>query len=92
MEPHRLELVAIPTGTLDCLHRQSFIQCFHEVSRTPLKQFQELDRRGFINYRGSLPQFIPAVITCVEPSELLSGYDQEAVLDLLRPRPQTAIA
>jgi hypothetical protein len=92
IEPHRNELIAIPIGTLDCLHRQSFIQCFHEVTRTPLGEFQDLDRRGFVNWRGCLPQYIADVIRCVENSQLLPEDDQEVVLDLLRPRPFQASA
>ena len=92
IEPHRNELVVIPPGTLDCLYRQSFIQCFHEVTRTPVKEFRELDRRGFLNWRGCLPQFIPDIIRCVEDSQLLPEIDQETVLELLRPRPFEASA
>jgi hypothetical protein len=44
-----------------------------------------LERRGFINYRASLPQFAVAIYQRVKDSELLDGYDQEEVLDLLRP-------
>jgi hypothetical protein len=85
LEPHRREMVEIPVGTIDCLSRRSFIQCFHEVTITRLRDFQDLDRRGFINWRGTAPQFLQAVRECVFRSELLSEYDKDAVLGLLRP-------
>ena len=85
MQPHANEMVEIPKGTVDCLHKTCFIQCFYEVRRTPISEFRDLERRGFINYRASLPQFAVAIYHRVKDSELLDGYDQEEVLDLLRP-------
>jgi len=85
MQPHAHEMVEIPKGTADCFQQVCFIQCFYEVRRTPLPEFRELERRGYIGYRASLPQFVPAIMRCVRDSELLDGYDQDAVIDLLGP-------
>jgi hypothetical protein len=84
-QPHSNEMVEIPKGTVDCLQRVCYIQCFYEVRRTPISKFRELERRGYINYRAFLPQFVPAIVKCVQNSELLDGYDQEAVIDILGP-------
>ncbi len=92
MQPHANEMVEIPRGTTDCLNRQCFIQCFYEVRRTPIAAFRELERRGYINYRASLPQFAPAILTAVRNSELLDGYDQEAVLEALERQVDSARA
>src|SRR6267154_1775774 len=75
MLPHANEMVRIPKGTIDCLHKDSFIQCFYEVRRTPLSDFRELERQGYINYRASIPQFVPGILKCVEGSELLAQND-----------------
>jgi hypothetical protein len=85
MQPHAQEMVEIPRGTVECLQKTSFIQCFYEVQRTPISDFRDLERRGCINYRASLPQFAPAILERVEDSQLLDGYDQDSVIELLRP-------
>jgi hypothetical protein len=84
-QPHANEMVEIPVGTANCFQKVCFIQCFYEVRRTPISEFRDLERRGYISYRASLPQFIPAILNCVRNSELLDGYDQDAVIDLLGP-------
>ena len=83
MEPHKNEMVEIPRGTANYLERRSFIQCFFEVIRTPIVTFQDFERRGYINWRGQLPQFLAAVKVCVNNSELLSEYDREDVLAVM---------
>jgi hypothetical protein len=76
-------MVEIAKGTIDCFDRTCYIQCFYEVRRTPIAEFMDLDRRGFICYRGSLPQFSQAIRKIVSESILLEGYDQDAVLEVL---------
>jgi hypothetical protein len=83
MQPHAKEMIEIPKGTAECFNQQCFIQCFYEVRRTPIAEFRELERRGYISYRASLPQFAPAILATIQNSELLDGYDQEAVLEVL---------
>jgi hypothetical protein len=83
MYPHAREMVEIAKGTIDCFDRTCYIQCFYEVRRTPIAEFMDLDRRGFICYRGSLPQFSQAIRKIVSESILLEGYDQDAVLEVL---------
>lgn len=85
MHPHAQEVVEIPKGTAECFQKACFIQCFFEVRRTPIFDFRDLERRGFINYRASLPQFALAIQKCVESSELLDGYDQDEVIGVLGP-------
>ena len=89
MQPHANEMVEIAKGTIDCLSKNCYIQCFYEVRRTPIAEFMDLERRGFICYRGSLPQFSQAILKVVSESVLLDGYDQEAVLEVLRPLPRS---
>ena len=83
MRPHAVEMVRIPLGTAQCFTVESFIHCFYEVTRTPLDRFEDLQKRGTIRFRASLPQFLPAVRAVVQRSELLDGYDREAVLEAL---------
>jgi hypothetical protein len=51
--------------------------------RPTRSDFLDLERRGFINYRASLRQFSKATVECVTNSQLLDGYDQESVLEVL---------
>jgi hypothetical protein len=88
--PHKSELIEIPFRTTDFLDRRSFIQCFFEVTRTSLGEFRELERKGAINWRGCMPEFLSTVARIVKDSRLLSGYDQDAILDLLRNLPHSA--
>jgi len=83
MKPHAKEMIEIPKGTAECFNQQCFIQCFYEVRRTLIAEFRELERLGYINYRASLPQFAPAILATTQNSELLDGYDQEAILEVL---------
>lgn len=79
-------MVEIPRGTADYLPLRSFIQCFFEIERTPFDRFDELDRRGYINWRGTLQQFIPALRTIfADVSTLLSEYECEDALGVLLP-------
>lgn len=86
IEPHCREMVEIPKGTADYLSKRSFIQCFFELQRTPIDTFNDLDRQGFINWRGTLEQFIPAIraILTGEPV-LLAEYECEDALRVLPP-------
>jgi hypothetical protein len=92
MHPHAEEMVEIPNGTVECLNRRSFIQCFYDVTRTPVAAFREMERIGQLNYRASLPQYAAAIAAVVQNSELLDGYDQEAVLEVLAQPPQAQAA
>jgi hypothetical protein len=84
IEPHCREMVEIPKGTAEYLSIRSFIQCFFELQRTPIDTFNDLDRRGYINWRGRLEQFIPAIreILASGPA-LLTEYECEAALRAL---------
>jgi len=90
MEPHAKEMVEIPRGSIDCLPKTSFIQCFYEVRRTPIHEFRELERLGYISYRATAPQFAIGIFQRVKNSELLDGYDKEAVLEVLKPLAEPA--
>lgn len=80
-------MVEIPRGTVDYLPVRSFIQCFFELQRTPLGTFNDLDRRGYINWRGTLKQFIPAIRDILEGEPvLLTEYECEDALSVLPPR------
>jgi hypothetical protein len=75
-------MVEIPFRSTDFLDRPSYIQCFFEVERTALEKFRELERSGTIMYRGCRPEFMPRIAEIVERSQLLTGYDREAIMSL----------
>ena len=85
LAPHCREMVEIPLGCADYLRYRSFIQCFFEVGRTPVDDFRYFEARGYLNFRGYLPQFVPAIREILGRSELLSDYDCEDALNAMNP-------
>jgi len=83
LTPHRDHLIEIPFRQTDFLTCRSFIQCFFEITRTPLSLFRELERSGTINYRGCFPKFLEQMAPIIRMSELLSGSDQDCALKTL---------
>jgi hypothetical protein len=83
LKPHCREMVEVPRGTVDYLTQRSFIQCFFELHRTPVGSFQELERKGYINWRGLLPRYLPSVRAILVESTLLSEYDIEDALRVI---------
>jgi hypothetical protein len=82
MSPHRDEMVEIPFRSTDFLDRPSYIQCFHDVERTPLQEFREMERVGAIMYRGHRPEFLAQIAAIAARSQLLTGYDRDLIASL----------
>ena len=83
---HKNDLIEIaPYQLVAEFDRRSFIQCFFEVTCTPVGTFKRLEGKGTIMYRACLPQFLRPMIPIVQASEHLSGYDQELVLSVISP-------
>ena len=79
----RDQMVEIPFQSTNFLTRPSYIQCFYELTRTPILQFRKLEANGTINYRACRPEFLPSIARIVHNSELLPEEDVETVEQLL---------
>ena len=79
----KADMIEIPFRSTDFLTRASYIQCFYEVTRTPIAEFSRLEANGTITWRGRRPEFLPRVARIVQASVLLAEEDRDAIRKLI---------